>query len=462
MRFKKDSKNVLKRAKALQKWKAIISKEPSLPWQNLKGYSVATSKKEASTSNPNPSGDTSRNSKTGRGVTGMPSEPNVGCFRSRQPQERSDESSKPNLAPNHPPSWRDGGRLEGESWARRCHLQLSHSLRHQSPGPRCHVPASVPASPPSTPGSEHILQRRRSSPPSRGPWRATPQTRAGRGQLERLEQLSPDWSPQNLAPARPGGASDTAPGPRRLPGDRPRRRRPGPAPRERPRTAGSPPMCQKRMFAAAPPTSPLRWPGQARPAAQLRSLPQPWAPLREPPRPAPPRHVRGCLGVRGHSVTHGGGVRSMRASARAARAGLWRAPRHKGRVGPARWRQAGGHFCAGAPRICALWVFGLRGYPKGSAVRESGSTWVRTCLPVFQPPRSFRCLCFCVPVYKRSVGSDFTSESTPDHPVEYQYTSPLHHSFAHKDLCYFHGSSTSWKFYTCSCLPPVECKFHES
>ena len=62
-----------------------------------------------------------------------------------------------------------------------------------------------------------------------------------------------------------------------------------------------PPMCQKRMFAAARPTSPLCWPGQARPAVQLRSPPQPWAPLRVPPRPAPPRHVRGCLGVRGHS-----------------------------------------------------------------------------------------------------------------------------------------------------------------
>lgn len=37
----------------------------------------------------------------------------------------------------------------------------------------------------------------------------------------------------------------------------------------------SPPMCQKRMFAAARPTSLLRWPGQARPAAQLCSLPQP-------------------------------------------------------------------------------------------------------------------------------------------------------------------------------------------
>lgn len=203
----------------------------------------------------------------------MPSEPNVGCFRSRQPQERSDESSKPNLAPNHPPSWRDGGRLEGESWARRCHLQLSHSLRHQSPGPRCHVPASVPASPPSTPGSEHILQRRRSSPPSKGPWRATPQTRAGRGQLERLEQPPPDWSPQNLAPARPGGASDTAPGPRRLPGDRPRRRRPGPA-----RPLGSGPAPQAHLQCVKNACSPplhrrLRSAGLARRAQPLSSAP---------------------------------------------------------------------------------------------------------------------------------------------------------------------------------------------
>lgn len=45
-------------------------------------------------------------------------------------------------------------------------------------------------------------------------------------------------------------------------------------PRERPRTAGSPPMCQKRMFAPTRPTCPLRWPGQARPAAQLCSTPQ--------------------------------------------------------------------------------------------------------------------------------------------------------------------------------------------
>lgn len=148
------------------------------------------------------------------------------------------------------------------------------------------------------------------------------------GAVRAVGTVAPGLAAQNLAPA--GGASDTAPGPGRLPGDRPRRHRPGLVPRERPRTAGSPPMCQKRMFAAVRPTSPLRWPGQARPAAQLRSLRQPRAPLRAPPRPAPPRHVKGCLGVRGHSVTHGGGVPSMRASARAARAGLWRGWRHRG------------------------------------------------------------------------------------------------------------------------------------
>lgn len=55
----------------------------------------------------------------------------------------------------------------------------------------------------------------------------------------------------------------------------------GPArpPRVRPGTTASPPICQKRMSAASRPTSPLLWPGQARPAAQLRS-----APLRSPER----------------------------------------------------------------------------------------------------------------------------------------------------------------------------------
>lgn len=173
------------------------------------------------------------------------------------------------------------------------------------------------------------------------------------GQLERLEQSPGAGRPQSPGPTRPAGAAGS-------PGDRPRRRHPARPPRERPRTARSPSMCQKRMFAAARPTSPLRWPGQARPATRFGSPPQPRAPLRAPRRPAPPRHVRGRLGVRGHSVTHGGGARSMRASARAAGAGLRRG-----------WRQVGGGRRAGPGALTSGWRRPLRRRPQSSRLPQN-------------------------------------------------------------------------------------------
>lgn len=193
----------------------------------------------------------------------MPSEPNVDCFCSH-PRGETRRELKFNPAQTTLPA---KGVSEGAG--RRLDtplpLQLSHSLRHQRPGPRCHVPASV---------HPHILWRPSSSLPCRRPWWTTPQTRAAREQLERLEQLPQAGRPKARPRSRPAGPQ-TAPGPGRLPRDRPRGRRPGPAPSERPLNAGSPPTYQKRIFAATRPTSPLCWPNQARPAAQLRSPLQP-------------------------------------------------------------------------------------------------------------------------------------------------------------------------------------------
>lgn len=110
-------------------------------------------------------------------------------------------------------------------------------------------------------------------------------------------------------------------------------------PWEKPRTAGSPPMCQKRMFAATRPTSPLCWPGQARPAAQLRSAalsstPRTSVPSSSPTRQGPPGCPRPFCDARGRGS-------SMRARVRAAPAGAWGEWRHRGRRRPLRRRSRG-------------------------------------------------------------------------------------------------------------------------
>lgn len=125
------------------------------------------------------------------------------------------------------------------------------------------------------------------------------------------------------SPGPAGGASHSASRPGRLPPGQALAPPPGSGLGQRPRAAGSPLMCQKLMFATARPTSLCCRPGQARPADQRRFPLQPQAPLHGPPRQAPPRHVRSCPGVRGHSVTHEGGCQSMRRSARACGVGLW-------------------------------------------------------------------------------------------------------------------------------------------
>ena len=203
------------------------------------------------------------------------------------------------------------GAGEGEGWARRCHLQRSHSLRDQLPGPRCHVPASVPAIPHPTPGCGHILRRPPGSLPSRRPRWATPRTRAGRGQLERLKQLAPDWPPQNPGPAQPGGGSDTAPGAGRLRGDRPRRRRPGPAP------SGAAPHGRLTSnvskahvrHRSTDVSAPLAWPGPPSrsaplPAAVLSSTPHTSAPGSSPTRQRLPGCPRPFCDARGRGPEH--------------------------------------------------------------------------------------------------------------------------------------------------------------
>lgn len=195
----------------------------------------------------------------------MPSEPNVGCFRSR-PRRESGESSNSTRS-------KLASRLQGCQWegaGRRLDTPLplhrSHPLRHRRPRPSVPRPGLCPPAHP--PEAAAPL-------PGRRPSGTPPRAGAAREQLERLEHLPPRWPPQNPARVRPGAASDGAPGPGGLPGDRPGRRRPGPAPSGPPRPADSPPTTQKRIFAATRPASPLRWPPQARPAAQLRSPPQP-------------------------------------------------------------------------------------------------------------------------------------------------------------------------------------------
>lgn len=116
--------------------------------------------------------------------------------------------------------------MDAECWARRCHLQLSRPLQHQRPSPRCAT--SQPPASSLTPRRGHILRRPPDSPPSRRPWRATPGTRVGDKQLERLERRPPDWPPQNPGPAQWGLRHSLRAG--RLPGERPRGRWPGPAP----------------------------------------------------------------------------------------------------------------------------------------------------------------------------------------------------------------------------------------
>ena len=149
----------------------------------------------------------------------------MGSFRPRHPAGKRRGQFK--IQPGSEPPSQLKGWGRGAGWARRCHLQRSRSLRHQRPGPRCHVPASVPATSHPSPGRGHILPRPPGSLPSRRPRWATPRTRAWKGQLKRLEQLPPDWPPRNPGSARPR----TQPlGWQGSPGTGLRRNRLGPAP----------------------------------------------------------------------------------------------------------------------------------------------------------------------------------------------------------------------------------------
>lgn len=140
-----------------------------------------------------------------------------------------------------------------------------------SPAPRPTVPRTGLGYP--MPGLEHSLRRSPSSLPCRGPWQTTPRTRAAREQLERLEQLPPDYLPQNPAPAQPRGASGS-------PRARPAPQGQASAPPARPGTLGRSPEPQAHLqcvksACSPPPDQRLRSAGLARPAQPLSSVPRP-------------------------------------------------------------------------------------------------------------------------------------------------------------------------------------------
>lgn len=253
----------------------------------------------------------------------MPSEPNVGCFRSR-PRREGGESSNSTGSKLASRCRGVRGKGRGEGWTRRCHFTGATPCATGAPGPRCHVPASV---------RRHILRRPPHPLPGRRPSGTQPRAGAAREQLERLEHLPPRWPPQKPAQVRPGAASDGAPGPGGLPGDRPGRRRPGPAPSGPPRPADSPPTSQKRIFAATRPASPLRWPPQARPAAQLRSPPQPGLHCAQPAARLLPDTSGAAGGTRPFCDARGRGSAHARERARGG-AGLWERWRHRGWAPP--------------------------------------------------------------------------------------------------------------------------------
>ena len=131
----------------------------------------------------------------------------------------------------------------------------------------------------------------------------------GREQSERLEQLPPDWSPRNPGPARRGLGHSPRAG--RLPGDRPRRRRLGPAPsgaapHHRLTSNVSKAHVRRRSTDVS---SPLAWPGPPSrsaplPSAALSSTPRTSAPGSSPTRQSLPGCPRPFCDARGRGSEH--------------------------------------------------------------------------------------------------------------------------------------------------------------
>ena len=252
-------------------------KEPSIPWQNVKSYFVAyqQQKRKASTSNPNPFGDTFLNSKRGAEQLGTGSYGNAtgaqgGLLPLWPPagEKRGEFKIQPG---SEPPSqltgWGRGGGEGGLSCRR--HLQRSRSLRHQRPGPRCHVPAFVPAIPHPTRGRGHILGRPPGSLPSRRP--SGPHLGPGR---ERAVRAVGTVAAGLVAPEPGPGPA----GPRTQPPGWQAPRGQASAPPARPGALGSGPAPQAHLQCVKSACSPpldrrLLSAGLARPAQPLSSAP---------------------------------------------------------------------------------------------------------------------------------------------------------------------------------------------
>lgn len=350
--------------------------------------SLLTSRREARTSHLSPLDGTSLNSKRGDrqfGAQARQCHCSPTWAASALAPDGAAEEAHIQPAPNRPPGRRGvSGKGRGEGWTRRCHFNGATPCATSAPGPRCHVPASV---------HRHILGRPPDALPCGRPSRTTPRASAAREQLERLEPGPPRWPPQNPARVRPGAASD-CPGARQAP------RGQAWAPPARPATLAA--AARRRLTSdvskahirrhPAGVSAPLASPGPPRRSAPLPSAAG--APLRAPHRPAPPRHVRSRLGARGHSVTHGGGARSMRGSVRAAGRGcgngdvIGAGPRPALTSScrrPVRRRPQKPRSATTRPSV----------FPKTRSCSGSGAAWRRTGLPVFQPPRSFNCTFQC-------------------------------------------------------------------
>lgn len=162
--------------------------------------------------------------------------------------------SRSSPAPNHPGSSRESRVGGARSWARLCH-------------PNWATPRAVSAS---APGATS-----RPRPSSGSPGLALPQVppvgHTSASKEGTVRAVGTVVSVPAAPEPKPGLAQRAL-----SPSSAVRQAPPGPGSTPEAASLGSsPPMCQKRMFAAARPTSLLRWPGQARPAAQLCSLSQP-------------------------------------------------------------------------------------------------------------------------------------------------------------------------------------------
>lgn len=394
-------------------------KEPSVPWQNVKDYFVAYQQKKKKGQHKQPEPVWWHSSELQEGWWAVWDRQSRECHRSPRwaasalaPRFSPAGSSKSNPAPNHPPQLKGWGRGGGGGWLScRHHLQRSRSLRHQRPGPWCHVPPFVPAIPHPTRGHGHSLGRPPGSLHSRRP--GGPHLGPGREGAVKSGWNSYRRTGRPGTRARPSGASDTAPGLAGSPGTGLGTADSARHPRELPRTTGSPPIMSKAHIRhrSTAVSSPLAWPGPPSrsaplPSAALSSTPRTSAPASSPTRQRLPGYPRPFCDARGRGSEHarerGGGLGGAVARMVSRGAGPPRARRADVKLAAA--------FCAGvlgptAYRLRPSW------FPK-KALRSGRWRHRGWQLPPGFQPSSPPSVCFSVPVYKKNLGSDFTSEST--------------------------------------------------